>query len=81
MLPSLPTTKENTAANQTGKQTEMDSKVRQKTRDLFSKNLQPKGRPNMNASMQQKKGKNKGEEPEKKINALFTNQKTKEETK
>ena len=34
----------------------------------------------MNASMQQKKRKNKGEEPEK-INASFTNQKTEEETK
>ena len=34
----------------------------------------------MNASMQQKKVKNKGEEPEK-INAWFTNQKTEEETK
>ena len=33
---------------------------------------------NMNASMQQKKWKNKGEEPEK-INTSFTNQKTEEE--
>ena len=31
MLPSLPATKENTATNQTAKQIEMDSKVRQKT--------------------------------------------------
>ena len=57
----------------------MDSKVRQKTGDLFSKNLQPKGRPNMNASMRQRNGKTK-EKNLKKINASFTNQKTIVET-
>jgi len=67
-------------ANQTAKEIEMHSKLRQKAGDLLSKNLQPKERRNMNTSMQQKKPNNKGEEPGK-INASFTNPKIEEETK